>query len=95
MKVFYRIVQAIVAIAAAVLLVFFIVGLGDGSIDASNMILWLVLLAVPIGALLLGMHLWKIGQRGAACALLAVPALPAFIYGLFLALFLILQPDFR
>ena len=95
MAIFYRIVQAIVAAALAVLIWFFIVGLGDGSIDGSNMALWVVLLAAPIAALVIGRHLWKAGQRTAACVLLAVPAVPTLLFGMLLLLFLILQPDMR
>jgi len=95
MVVVYRILQAVVGVALAVLLWFFIVGLGDGSIDGSNMLLWIILLAGPIAALWISVHLWKAGKHGAACMLLAVPAAPALLYGLLILLFVVLQPDFR
>ena len=95
MVIVYRFLQAVVGIALAVLLWFFIVGLGDGSIDGSNMALWVLLLAAPIAALWISLHLWKAGKRGAACGLLGIPAVPALLYGLLILMFIILQPDFR
>lgn len=92
MTIFYRVLQAIVLAALAVLLWFFIVGLGDGSIDDANILLWLALLAVPTAALFGSMYLWTRKRRGAACLVLAIPAAPAILYGLFVALFIVLQP---
>jgi len=91
----YRILQAVVGIAEAVLLYFFVVGLGDGSIDGSNLLLWLIMLGVPMAALIGAAQLWRAGKKVVAWLLLAVPAAPAFLYGLFVLLVVILQPDFR
>jgi hypothetical protein len=95
MTITYRILQGVVIVALAVLLWFFIVGLGDGSIDGSNMLLWLVLLVVPGGALVEAAQLRSGGKPGVACLLLALPAVPAVFFGLFFGLFVILQPDMR
>jgi ABC-type phosphate transport system permease subunit len=95
MKIFYRLLQILTAGAAAVLLWFFVVGLGDGTVDSANILLWLVLIGIPIGALWLGKWLWSRGDRIAASIILALPAAPALVYGLFVALIVILQPDFR
>ena len=91
----YRILQVIVVIADAVLLCFFAVGLGDGSIDSSNILLWLIMLAVPTAALIGASHLYRKGQRIASWLLLAVPAVPTALYGLFILLVIVMQPDFR
>lgn len=95
MRLFYRILQGIVLGGTAVLLWFFLVGVGDGSVGASNILLWTILLAVPMGALLLAWNLWSRANKAAACIVLAVPATPAFLYGLFVLMIVILQPDFR
>lgn len=93
--IFYRLLQATVGCATAVLLWFFAIGLGDGSIDGGNMLLWLVLLATPIGVLLVAQTLWSKGKRAGAIVLLALPAAPALLYALFVLLIIALQPDFR
>jgi hypothetical protein len=95
MKLFYRLLQGIVFTGTAALLWFFLVGIGDGSVGASNILLWTILLAVPVGALLLAWNLWSRRNTAAACIILAVPATPAFLYGLFVLMIVILQPDFR
>jgi hypothetical protein len=95
MKIVYRILQVTVVIALVLLLGFFVIGLGDGSVDADNMLLWLVLIAVPAGLLLASHQLWAKQRRGLACVLLALPAAPALFFGLFAALFIVLQPDMR
>ena len=95
MTILYRILLGVTGLALAGLLLFFMMGFGDGTVDVSNMLLWLVLLALPAGALVGAMHFWKAGSRKAAIMLLAVPATPALLYGLFIALFVILQPDMR
>ncbi|MGE5722824.1 MAG: osmoprotectant transporter permease [Sphingomonadales bacterium] len=91
----YRLLQGVVGAAAAVLLWFFAAGLGDGTIDASNIALWLVLLAIPIAGLLLAASLWSAGKRAAAIVLLAIPAVPALLYGCFVLLIVVTQPTFR
>jgi hypothetical protein len=87
--------MGVVAVCAAILLWFFIVGLGDGSVDGDNLMLWFVMLAVPITAILLAGPLWTRGQRAAALVLLLVPGIPSILYGLFLALMILAAPDFR
>ena len=95
MKVFYRILQTAVIIALVLLVGFFLWGLGDGTVDGDNMLLWLVLIAVPAGLLFASNQLWAQQRRGLACLLLAIPAAPALFFGLFFALFVILQPDMK
>ena len=84
MTVFYRVLQAIVIAVVAISLWFFFVGLGDGTIDYGNILLWMVVLAAPIAMLIISMRLWRSGQKPAAFVLLAVPAVPALLYGLYL-----------
>jgi hypothetical protein len=93
--IFYRLLQAIVIGAGAVLLWFFIVGIGDGTVTAANLLLWLAILAVPVISLFVARQVCASGRRGIACVLLSVPAFPAIAYGLILLMMVVLQPDFR
>jgi hypothetical protein len=92
---FYRLLQGLVVLAEAVLLYFFVTGLGDGSITGSNLLIWIILLGVPTAALIIASHLHRSGNAGLAKLLLAIPAVPALCYGLFVLLIVILAPDFR
>jgi hypothetical protein len=88
----YRFLVAIAAAVAVVALYFFVIGIGDGSVSSFNIVLWLVLLG-GIGAVLAGgFALNAVGRRRAACALLAILALPGLLSGLFIVSVLILQP---
>jgi len=53
------------------------------------------MLAVPTAALIGASHLYRKGQRIASWLLLAVPAVPTALYGLFILLVIVMQPDFR
>lgn len=82
----YRAMFIGAAAVAAVAMVFFVAGLSDGSVSAFNIGLWLGLLggvgAVLGGGAWLGAH----GRPGPAAALLALLALPAMGYALFIIL---------
>ncbi len=95
MLIFFWIVFAIDAAAAAVALYFFFVGLGDGSVSAFNIVLWLALLGGIAAILGGGLGLHASGRRGAAIGVLAILGIPAFLYGLFILLLVILQPSWH
>lgn len=80
------------AIAALVVLIFFFIGIGDGSVSSDNAGLWFVMLAVLAGILLGSLWLKAQGYLGWAKALLSVLAIPATLYGLFLLLVVITKP---
>ena len=80
------------AIAAAVVIYFFIVGLMDGSVSSFNIALWMGLLATLTTILGGGWFLQRSGKRGAASAWLAILAAPAFLFGLFVLGLIVLQP---
>ena len=89
---FIRLLFAIDALAAAVILYFFAVGIADGSVSSFNIGLWLGILgalAVILGG---GAALNAKGRRKAATALLLVLAIPAALYGLFFLLIIVFQP---
>ena len=88
----FRILLAVDALAAAVIVYFFFVGLADGSVSSFNGGLWfaiLAALAVIIGG---GWLLNASGKRGPAIALLLVLAIPAVLFGLFMLIIVIANP---
>jgi hypothetical protein len=91
----FRTFFAIDLIAAAVIVYFFFVGLTDGSVSSFNAGLWAAVLLGTAAVLLGGWRLGASGRRGAATALLAILALPALAFGLFLLLLVITQPNWN
>jgi hypothetical protein len=89
---FFRVLLGIDAIAALVVIYFFMIGLADGSVSSFNMQLWLGILAavvaIPVGGFLLNAK----GQRIAANLVLLILATPATLYGLFMLSIIIFQP---
>ena len=92
---FFRILVAIDALAAAILVFFFVEGLRDGSVSSYNGLLWLGLLAFPALVIGGGFLLRGKGRIGFANALLMLLAVPTLLYGGFVLLVLVLAPDFR
>ena len=93
--IFFWIVFGIDVAAALVAVYFFVVGLGDGSVSSFNMTLWLALLGGIAGILGGGWALNAKGHRAAAIGLLAILGVPAFLFGLFLLIIAIAQPNWR
>lgn len=88
----YRGFLAAAAIVGAVALVFFAIGIGDGSVSSFNIGLWLALLGSLSMLLWTGHTLRGQGRTGLAIAVLGIAAVPGLLGGLFLILILILQP---
>jgi len=85
----YRTMFGLAALAAIIVVWFFIEGLGDGSISSVNIGLWLFLLAV-LGIVLGGSVMLRAkGQTGAASLLAALIAVPALLIGGFVGLLLL------
>lgn len=85
-------VWAVDALVALVFVVFFFIGLLDGSVSSFNLGLWLMVLFV-LGVVLLGSYgLRRAGYKRWAMVLALVVALPGLLYGLFLLLILIGNP---
>ena len=76
----------------AVAIVFFVVGVGDGSVASFNIVRWVALLAGAGLSLWAGRSLRARGRFGPAIAALSVSALPALVGGVFLLLLLVTQP---
>ncbi len=77
-------------LVAAAALAFFLIGLGDGSVSAFNLRLWLGLLAGVGGVLGGGWWLRARGHVLVAAAVFAVLALPGILYALFVVLVIVL-----
>lgn len=75
-----------------VVLVFFVIGLGDGSITDFNMALWLGLLSVTAASVIGGVKLRSKQRYAAATAALAVMAVPGLLALAFMLMILIVQP---
>lgn len=88
----FKILWGIDAVAALVFLYFFFTGLTDGSVSGDNAGTWLLLLAAFAG--ILGGSLWlrRHGHAGIAQAVLLIVAVPALLYGLYLAFAVIAKP---
>ena len=81
--IFYRILWIINAIAALIILYFFITGLGDGSVSSFNSGLWGAILAALAAILGGSIFLKKAGHLKTANALLCLLAIPTVFYILF------------
>ena len=60
-------------------MIVFLIGIGDGSVSSSNIVMWLLLLAVLASIVLGSRALNENGHRVLAAALAAVMAIPATI----------------
>ena len=95
MKPLYYILLTINAVALGVILFFFMWGLSDGTVSSFNGLLWLAMLAIPSATLLGGWVQWGKGNRAFALALLALPSMPALLFGLFFLVLILAHPDFK
>ncbi len=92
---FFRILFGIDVAAAAVIVYFFFVGLADGSVSSFNAGLWMAILAGTAAILGSGWALSAKGQRGAAIGVLSILAIPSVLFGLFMLLIVITQPNWH
>ena len=90
----YRFLLGFDVLAFLVLLFFFATGLGTATND-DYVTVWLPLLLVPAALIAGGIMLHSKGKTGLAKAMLAVLAVPPFVYLLFVLMFIILQPDMK
>ncbi|WP_420147033.1 osmoprotectant transporter permease [Spirosoma sp.] len=88
----FWILWGIDAVITLVFVVFYFIGLSDGTVSSENGGLWSLILA-GLGTLMLGTYWLQMNQYGIlAKILLIIPAVPGFLYGLFLLLVVILKP---
>lgn len=88
----FRILFVINALAAAVLIYFFLEGLSDGTVSSYNGGLWAGTLAALAAILGGGVVLNAAGKRGLAIAVLLILAIPATLFGLWVLAMIVLQP---
>ena len=91
MKLFWTL-YGIDAVIALIALYFFVAGLSDGSVSASNILLWLAILGGLAAILGGGLRLKSNGHRGLANGVLLILAVPGLLYGLLILSAIILQP---
>ncbi len=91
-SVLFRSTFAAAMLTAAVIVVFFVIGIADGSVSSFNIVLWLGILAATVAVLSLGWFLHSRGKPGLASAVLAILAVPGLLYALFLLLVVLTQP---
>ena len=87
-----RVLLGIDLLVALVVVVFFFIGLADGSVSSFNASLWFGILATIAAVIGGGWMLDANGKRGAAIAVLLVLAIPGVLYALFILLVVTLQP---
>ena len=74
-------------VVALIFVYFFFVGLGDGSVDSFNIVLWLVILLVSAAVVGGSLALRASGRTVLAFAFVTIVAVPSILVGLlFLAL---------
>jgi hypothetical protein len=95
LTIFVRTLIGVDALAALVVVYFFLVGLADGSVSSFNGGLWFGIIAAIAAVIGGGWALYANGRRGAAAAVLMILALPAAVYALFIALILVTQPNWN
>ena len=86
---FFRILLVFDLVICAAALIFFVIGLADGSITSFNVSIWLAIITVIAALLGGGVWLRRNGYPGLGYGLLLVLAGPGLIYGLFLVLSLV------
>jgi hypothetical protein len=84
----FRVLWIIDALASAIVLIFFFVGLVDGSVSSFNMDIWIGILALLAVVLVGSLKLKAMGHPALSKLLLLIIAIPAGIYLLFLLLFI-------
>jgi hypothetical protein len=92
---FFRFLLGVDALAALIVVYFFFIGIADGSVSSFNIVLWLVILAAVAAVIGGGWTLNSKGQRAAANTVLAILAIPALLYGLFILAIVITQPNWQ
>jgi hypothetical protein len=92
---FFRFLLGVDALAALIVVYFFFIGIADGSVSSFNIVLWLVILSAVAAVIGGGWTLNSKGQRAAANTVLAILAIPALLYGLFILAIVITQPNWQ
>jgi len=76
---FFRILWIIDVVLGTMAVIFFVIGIGDGSVSSFNIVMWLLLLGVLASIVFGSRALNETGHPVLATALAAVPAIPAIV----------------
>lgn len=90
-KLFFWLPWTVSALVAAAFVVFFLIGLADGTVSSFNILLWIAILAVVGGCVGGSLALRARGQAVAAAVLAWVLAVPGLL-GLLLIVIMIVAP---
>jgi len=85
----FKIFLSIDALICAIAIIFFFIGLIDGSVSSFNIGIWIVIFVVLAAIVFGSLGLKKIGHPVLGIILLSVLAIPGLISGLFLFLFVV------
>jgi hypothetical protein len=88
----FRVLFGIDALAAALVVFFFLWGVSDGTVSSFNILLWLMMLAGVGGVLGGGLWLRSIGQPRLAIGVLLILAIPTALFAFFVLSLIVLQP---
>ncbi|MCP9750190.1 hypothetical protein [Ferruginibacter sp. HRS2-29] len=80
---FFNIMWGIDAITASVVLIFFFIGMADGTVSGTNLGLWTMIIAVLIVVLFGSLWLRGNGYPGFAMLLTLILAIPALLFVLY------------
>ncbi len=91
----FKILWGIDAVTALIFIVFFIIGIGDGTVSSFNIMLWLLILSILAAVLIGSLWLQKAGRPRFANALAIALAVPSVLTGLFFLLLIVLHPKWN
>jgi len=85
----FKIFLSVDALICAIAIIFFFIGLVDGSVSSFNIGIWIVIFVVLAAIVFGSLGLKKIGHLVLGTILLLVLAVPGLLSGLFLFLFVV------
>ncbi len=83
---FFWILWGFDALICVIVVIFFLIGLADGSVSSFNSGIWFAILSALVVIIAGGLCLKMVGWTGFATALLLVLAVPGVLYGVFIFL---------
>jgi hypothetical protein len=89
---FFNIIWGIDAITAFIVLLFFFIGMADGTVSGINLGLWAMIIAALIVILFGSLWLRSHGYPGFAMLLTLLLAVPALLFGLYMTIAIVSKP---
>ncbi len=91
----FKILWGIDALTALIFVVFFIIGIADGTVSSFNIMLWLLILGILAAVLIGSLWLQRAGRSRFANSLALALAVPSTLTGLFFLLLIVLHPKWN